>query len=60
MLIFKYNKKIRDMKDVQGFLLVVLLMIGFILAAFGNLFGYGLVLALALTQTFLMIDKASK
>ena len=48
------------MKDVKGFLLVVLLMVGFILAAFGNLFGYGLVLALALTQTCLMIEKATR
>jgi hypothetical protein len=48
------------MKDLQGLVLVVLLMVGFILAAFGNLIGYGIVLAMGLTQTCLMIDKASK
>ena len=48
------------MKEVKGFLLVVLLMVGFILAAFGNMFGYGIIAGMALTQTCLMINNASE
>jgi hypothetical protein len=48
------------MKDVKGFVLVVLLMVGFILAAFGNLIGYGIVLAMAVTQACVVFDEATK
>jgi hypothetical protein len=48
------------MKDIKGLVLVAGLIAGFILAAFGNLIGYGIVAGMALTQACVTIDKASK
>jgi hypothetical protein len=48
------------MKVDKGFVLVVGLMVGCILAAFGNLIGYGIIAGMALTQACLTLDKASK
>jgi len=48
------------MKDIKGLVLVAGLMVGFILAAFGNLIGYGIIAGMALTQACLTLDRASK
>jgi hypothetical protein len=48
------------MKIDKGFVLVVGAMVGFILAAFGNLVGYGIIAGMALTQACLTLDRASK
>ena len=38
------------MKDIKGLALVVGLMVGFILAAFGNLAGFGIIAGIALSE----------
>jgi hypothetical protein len=38
------------MKDIKGLALVVGLMAGFILAAFGNLAGFGIIAGIALSE----------
>jgi hypothetical protein len=38
------------MKDIKGLVLVAGLMVGFILAAFGNLAGFGICAGIALSQ----------
>lgn len=48
------------MKVDKGLVLVAGLILGGILAAFGNLFGYGIIAGMALTQACLTLDKASK
>ncbi len=48
------------MKVDKGLVLVAGLIVGCILAAFGNLIGYGIVAGMALTQACLTLDRASK
>jgi hypothetical protein len=48
------------MKIDKGLVLVAGAMVGFILAAFGNLIGYGIIAGMALTQACLTLDRASK
>jgi len=46
--------------EAQGLVLVVGLMVGLVLAAFGNLVGYGIVAGMALTQACLTVDKSAR
>jgi len=39
------------MKDIKGLVLVVGLMAGFILAAFGNFVGFGIIAGIALSES---------
>ena len=48
------------MKIDKGLVLVAGLIVGGILAAFGNLVGYGIIAGIALTQACLTVDKASR